>query len=148
MTDAETYLTEVDRVLRAARGAAAPRLSAELTLWLGKLRADETGVAAANRRRADGSSPGGAGSAGISSTASTAGAARRAGAAIAWRVRYFDIWRDTWPSDSLTPLASAPVAGWGSDEFVLRLNELRALLVSLFIMGGIAVAAFVACAVL
>ena len=40
------------------------------------------------------------------------------------------------------------IAGWGSDEFVLRLNELRALVISLFIMGGIAVAAFVACAVL
>jgi hypothetical protein len=39
------------------------------------------------------------------------------------------------------------IAGWG-DEFVLRLNELRALVISLFIMGGIAVAAFVACAVL
>jgi hypothetical protein len=40
------------------------------------------------------------------------------------------------------------IAGWGSDEFALRLNELRALVISLFIMGGIAVAAFVACAVL
>jgi hypothetical protein len=28
------------------------------------------------------------------------------------------------------------IAGWGSDEFVLRLNELRALVISLFIMGG------------
>ena len=37
---------------------------------------------------------------------------------------------------------------WGSDEFVLRLNDLLALVVSLSIMGGIAVAAFVACAVL
>jgi hypothetical protein len=40
------------------------------------------------------------------------------------------------------------IAGWESDEFVLRPNELRALVISLFIMGGITVAAFVACAVL
>jgi hypothetical protein len=35
---------------------------------------------------------------------------------------------------------------WGTDEFALRLNELLALVVSLFIMGGIALVAFVACA--
>jgi hypothetical protein len=40
------------------------------------------------------------------------------------------------------------IAGWGSDEFVLRLNELRALVISLSIMGGIATVAFVACAIL
>ena len=40
------------------------------------------------------------------------------------------------------------IARWGSDEFVLRLNELLALVASLSIMGGIAVVAFVACAVL
>ena len=40
------------------------------------------------------------------------------------------------------------IARCGSDEFVLRLNELLALVVSLVIMGGIAVVAFVACAVL
>jgi hypothetical protein len=40
------------------------------------------------------------------------------------------------------------IARWGTDEFVLRLNELLALAVSLFIMGGLAVVAFVACAVL
>jgi hypothetical protein len=43
----------------------------------------------------------------------------------------------------------APNIGrWGSDEFALRLNELRALVVSLFLMAGIAMLAFVACAVL
>ena len=48
MTDAETYLNELDRVLRwQPRGEQQRRLDAELTLWLGKLRADETGVAAA-----------------------------------------------------------------------------------------------------
>ena len=40
------------------------------------------------------------------------------------------------------------IARWGSDGFVLRLNELLALVVSVFIMGGLAVVAFVACAVL
>ena len=44
---------------------------------------------------------------------------------------------------------SAPsIRPWGSDEFALRLNELLALVVSLFLMSGIAVLAFVACAVL
>ena len=37
---------------------------------------------------------------------------------------------------------------WGSDEFALRLSELRALGISLFLMAGIAMLAFVACAVL
>ena len=37
---------------------------------------------------------------------------------------------------------------WGSDEFVLRVNLLLALTVRLFLMAGIAVVAFVACAVL
>ena len=37
---------------------------------------------------------------------------------------------------------------WGSSEFALRLNELRALVVSLFLMAGIAMLAFVAYAVL
>jgi hypothetical protein len=40
------------------------------------------------------------------------------------------------------------IARFGSAEFVLRLNELLALAVSLFIMGGIAMVAFVACAAL
>jgi hypothetical protein len=40
------------------------------------------------------------------------------------------------------------IARCGSDGFVARLNELRALVVSLFIMNGIATVAFVACAVL
>jgi hypothetical protein len=40
------------------------------------------------------------------------------------------------------------IARCGSDEFVPRLRELRALVVSLFIMSGIATVAFVACAVL
>jgi hypothetical protein len=40
------------------------------------------------------------------------------------------------------------IARHGRDGFVLRLNELLALVVSLVIMGAIAVAAFVACAVL
>jgi hypothetical protein len=43
---------------------------------------------------------------------------------------------------------AASIARCGSDEFVLRLNELLALVVSLVIMGAIAVVAFVACAVL
>jgi hypothetical protein len=37
---------------------------------------------------------------------------------------------------------------WESDEFALRLSELRALIISLFLMAGIAMLAFVACAVL
>lgn len=37
---------------------------------------------------------------------------------------------------------------WGSDGFALRLSELRALVISLFLMAGIAMLAFVACAVL
>jgi hypothetical protein len=37
---------------------------------------------------------------------------------------------------------------WGSDEFALRLNELLALGVSLCLMAGIVMLAFVACAVL
>jgi hypothetical protein len=44
--------------------------------------------------------------------------------------------------------APSTIARCGSDEFVPRLNELRALLVSFFIMSGIAAVAFVACAVL
>jgi len=40
------------------------------------------------------------------------------------------------------------VRQWGSDEFALRLNELLALIVSLFLMAGIAMLAFIACAVL
>jgi hypothetical protein len=40
------------------------------------------------------------------------------------------------------------IARCGSAEFILRLNELLALMVSLLIMGGIALVAFVACAVL
>ena len=39
------------------------------------------------------------------------------------------------------------VRQWGSDEFALRLNELLALVVS-FLMAGIAMLAFIACAVL
>jgi hypothetical protein len=37
---------------------------------------------------------------------------------------------------------------WGGDEFALRLSELRALVISLFLMAGIAMLAFIACAVL
>jgi hypothetical protein len=44
--------------------------------------------------------------------------------------------------------APSTIARCGSAEFVLRLNEVLALVVSLFIMGGIAMVAFVACAVL
>jgi hypothetical protein len=44
--------------------------------------------------------------------------------------------------------APSIIARCGSAEFVLRLNELLALVVSLFVMGGIAMAAFVACAAL
>jgi hypothetical protein len=40
------------------------------------------------------------------------------------------------------------VREWGSDEFALRLNEILALVVSLFLMAGIAMLAFIACAVL
>jgi hypothetical protein len=40
------------------------------------------------------------------------------------------------------------ISRWGSDEFTLRLNELLALVVSLFLMAGIAILAFVACAAL
>jgi hypothetical protein len=43
----------------------------------------------------------------------------------------------------------APSIGrWGSDEFALRLNDLLALVVSLLLMAGIALVAFMACAVL
>ena len=37
---------------------------------------------------------------------------------------------------------------WESDEFALRLSELRALVISLLLMAGIAMLAFVACAIL
>jgi hypothetical protein len=37
---------------------------------------------------------------------------------------------------------------WESDEIALRLSELRALVISLFLMAVIAMLAFVACAVL
>jgi hypothetical protein len=37
---------------------------------------------------------------------------------------------------------------WESDEFILRKNELLTLAVSLFLMAVVAMAAFVACAVL
>jgi len=37
---------------------------------------------------------------------------------------------------------------WESDEFILRRNELLALAVSLLLMATVAMAAFVACAVL
>ena len=40
------------------------------------------------------------------------------------------------------------IARWGSDEFTLRLNQLLALVVSLLLMAGIAILAFVACAAL
>jgi hypothetical protein len=40
------------------------------------------------------------------------------------------------------------IARWGTDEFTLRVNELIALVVSLFLMAGIAFLAFVACAAL
>jgi hypothetical protein len=53
------------------------------------------------------------------------------------------------PAGSVPMFKFAPnIARCGSDEFVPRLHELRALVVSLFIMSGIAAAAFVACAVL
>ena len=37
---------------------------------------------------------------------------------------------------------------WESDEFILRRNELLTLAVSLLLMAAVAMAAFVACAVL
>ena len=40
------------------------------------------------------------------------------------------------------------ITRWGTDEFTLRVNELIALVVSLFLMAGIAALAFVACAIL
>jgi hypothetical protein len=40
------------------------------------------------------------------------------------------------------------ITRWGTDEFTLRANELLALVVSLFVMAGLAALAFVACAVL
>ena len=44
--------------------------------------------------------------------------------------------------------APSIIAQCGSDEVAPRLNELRALLVSLLVMSGITAVAFVACAVL
>jgi hypothetical protein len=43
---------------------------------------------------------------------------------------------------------SARSKRWESDEFILRRNELLALAVSLLLMAAVAMAAFVACAVL
>ena len=40
------------------------------------------------------------------------------------------------------------ITRWGTDEFTLRVNELLALVISLFVMAGIAALAFVACAIL
>ena len=43
---------------------------------------------------------------------------------------------------------SRGIKRWESDEFILRMNELLTLAVSLLLMAAVAMAAFVACALL
>jgi hypothetical protein len=52
-----------------------------------------------------------------------------------------------WPISAWGKLARS-IKRWESDEFILRMNELLTLAVSLLLMAAIGLAAFVACAVL
>jgi hypothetical protein len=52
-----------------------------------------------------------------------------------------------WPISACGKFARG-IKRWESDEFILRMNELLTLAVSLLLMAAVAMAAFVACALL